>query len=423
MAEETTRLPSAPMTRLAENATLQPPLTRRGHGPGLILLTPGDRPAKASEEKEDSGKSDTETLDPLPQKKWAEEGYAVVKLDFGHGGGSTACDVATALSSAIEALDKLDTCDFKDRFGLIVYGTPTDYPPTFTSQLKETYNTSPKLIVSVSFSLSWDLTTKPQLLHLPGPPSSSPSLNPPHTKSHHYPSAKSPLFIHPLSPTYQHSAASLAHTRTLTFLKPHLNGPYFDLEAIWDEHTALEFATRSVERTMATMVDEPYVNHVPVLTGGMGRASLTTFYRDHFIFCNPADTGLELVSRTVGVDRVVDEFIAVLTHDRVVDWLLPGVPPTHKPLRIPMTSVVNVRGDRLYHEHISWDQGTVLRQLGLLPAYLPFPYPVPGGTAAAGTRWEYRVPVFGVETAVKLADAGAVGSNEALGFAVREVEE
>lgn len=72
---------------------------------------------------------------------------------------------------------------------------------------------------------------------------------------------------------------------------------------------------------MGTMVDEPYVNHVPVLTGGMGRDALTAFYRERFIFSNPADTALELVSRTVGVDRVVDEFVCSLTHDRVVDWL------------------------------------------------------------------------------------------------------
>jgi hypothetical protein len=100
-----------------------------------------------------------------------------------------------------------------------------------------------------------------------------------------------------------------------------MGGPYFDLEAIWDEHTRYEFADRSVEETMATMVDEPYVNHVPTLTGGIGREKLTRFYRDHFIFSNPDDAALELVSRTVGIDRVVDEFLFNCTHDRVIDWL------------------------------------------------------------------------------------------------------
>ena len=96
-------------------------------------------------------------------------------------------------------------------------------------------------------------------------------------------------------------------------------------------------------------------------------------------------------------------------------------------MSIPFTSIVNIRGDRLFHEHISWDQGTVLRQLGLMPEYLPFPYPLPeDGTAMPGTgqgqrRWEYRVPVVGVETAQKLVDEHAVPSNGMLAFAVREV--
>jgi len=103
---------------------------------------------------------------------------------------------------------------------------------------------------------------------------------------------------------------------------------------------------------------------------------------------------------------------------------IPGVPPTFKRLSIPFTSIVNIRGDRLYHEHIAWDQGTVLRQLGLLPEYLPFPYALPGGKEPAeGNRFEYRVPVAGGETARKLVDENALPSNELIAFAVREVSE
>lgn len=137
---------------------------------------------------------------------------------------------------------------------------------------------------------------------------------------HAYPPAAR-FFNIPAHTDYRASAAAVAHTRSLSFLKPLMGGPYFDLEAIWDEHTRYEFADRSVEETMATMVDEPYVNHVPTLTGGIGRAKLTRFYRDHFIFSNPDDAALELVSRTVGIDRVVDEFLFNCTHDRVIDWL------------------------------------------------------------------------------------------------------
>ena len=100
-----------------------------------------------------------------------------------------------------------------------------------------------------------------------------------------------------------------------------LGGLFFDLEAVWDEHTRFEFGERDVEKTMATMVAEPYVNHVPTLTGGVGRERLTMFYREHFIFSNPEDTRLELVSRTVGIDRIIDEFVFHCTHDRMIDWL------------------------------------------------------------------------------------------------------
>lgn len=97
------------------------------------------------------------------------------------------------------------------------------------------------------------------------------------------------------------------------------------------------------------------------------------------------------------------------------------MPPTHKKAALPFTAVVNIRGDRLYHEHISWDQGTALRQLGLLPEYLPFPYPLPKGTSVPeGAKAEYRVPVLGTETADKLRNCKSVPSNEMFKFTVRE---
>ena len=82
-----------------------------------------------------------------------------------------------------------------------------------------------------------------------------------------------------------------------------------------------------------------------------------------------------------------------------------------------------MRGDRLYHEHIAWDQASVLRQLGLLPEYLPFPYPVDGKLPAKGKRFEYRVPAAGVETATKMVDEASWKSNEMLRFGIREVDD
>lgn len=105
-------------------------------------------------------------------------------------------------------------------------------------------------------------------------------------------------------------------------------------------------------------------------------------------------------------------------------YRLPGVPPTNKHVEAPFTAVVNIRGDRLYHEHISWDQGSVLRQVGLMPEYLPYPYLLPDGTQpAAGKRFEYRVPVAGIESAEKMKDRNSVGSNEMFQFRLREAPE
>jgi carboxymethylenebutenolidase len=163
------------------------------------------------------------------------------------------------------------------------------------------------------------LSTKPELVHIAGKAASP--LNRSNTSTYNYPQVASADFIVPGAADFNYSAASVAHTRGLTFIKKHLGGPIFDLEKIWDEHTYYEFEDRSVEKTMATMVDEPYVNHIPTMTGGVGRERLTNFYRHHFIFSNPEDTALELVSRTIGVDRIVDEFIFTLTHTAKVDWL------------------------------------------------------------------------------------------------------
>jgi carboxymethylenebutenolidase len=100
----------------------------------------------------------------------------------------------------------------------------------------------------------------------------------------------------------------------------------------------------------------------------------------------------------------------------------PGIPPTGRKLRIPFTSVVSIRGDRLYHEHIAWDRATVLIQLGLLPEYLPSPHHLQDGRQPGpGNRFEFRVPASGVETVAKMLGKNVVKSNGMLEYKVREV--
>jgi carboxymethylenebutenolidase len=157
-----------------------------------------------------------------------------------------------------------------------------------------------------------------------------------------------------------------------------------DLVALWEAHCSDEFETRDVDATMATMVSQPYVNHIPTMTGGVGHEQLKRFYAHHFIPVNPPDFRLTPISRTVGMDTIVDEFIVHFTHTTQMDWLLPGVPPTGRAVEIPTVAIVKFQGDKLAHEHIYWDQASVLVQVGLLDAR--------------------GLPVAGAETAHKVVD-------------------
>jgi len=138
------------------------------------------------------------------------------------------------------------------------------------------------------------------------------------------------------------------------------------LEALWAEHIAGEFVTKDVDATLDTMVDDASVNHVPVNTGGRGKAALRTFYRDIFIPSWPDDLQMTPVNRIVGDSQLVDELHLTFTHSKRMDWFLPGVPPTNKKIDIDFVVVVQFRGDKLACERIYWDQATVLRQVGLL---------------------------------------------------------
>ena len=156
------------------------------------------------------------------------------------------------------------------------------------------------------------------------------------------------------------------------------------LSDLWKKHVQHEFSTRHTEKTLATMVEDAYVNHIPVLTGGSGRDELREFYSKRFIPQMPPDTEMTPVSRTIGEDQLVDEMIFKFTHTIPMDWMLPGVAPTGKRVEIPLVAIVRFNGGKLAHEHIYWDQASVLVQIGLLdPAQLP---------------------VVGVETAKKVLD-------------------
>ena len=160
--------------------------------------------------------------------------------------------------------------------------------------------------------------------------------------------------------------------------------PEAGLSRLWEEHTTHEFVTRDPEATLATMVEDAYVNHVPVMTGGFGKSALRAFYSRDFIPSMPPDTTLTPVSRTVGENQLVDEMIFSFTHTQEIPWMLPGVPPTNRRVEVPLVAIVRFRVGKLAHEHIYWDQASVLKQIGLLT--------------------DPALPVFGAETARKVLD-------------------
>jgi carboxymethylenebutenolidase len=178
-------------------------------------------------------------------------------------------------------------------------------------------------------------------------------------------------FARPGGAHFDPQAAELAHLRTLEFFVRYLGGTATTsatqrLSDLWDEHVKCEFATRNTEDTLATMVEDAYVNHVPVLTGGIGHEQLREFYSQRFIPQMPPDTSMTPVSRTIGVERVVDEMVFEFTHTIKMDWMLPGLAPTGKHVKIPLVVIVHFRDGKLAHEHIYWDQASVLAQLGLI---------------------------------------------------------
>jgi carboxymethylenebutenolidase len=151
------------------------------------------------------------------------------------------------------------------------------------------------------------------------------------------------------------------------------------LSDLWDAHTRHEFTTKSTEATLATMVDDARVNHVPVMTGGRGKDELRSFYGRHFIPQMPPDFEIVPVARTIDDGRLVEELVARFTHTIPMDWILPGVPPTGRRVAVAIAVSVDFRDGKLANERIYWDQASVLVQVGLLD---PRGLPVTGARAA-----------------------------------------
>ena len=160
-----------------------------------------------------------------------------------------------------------------------------------------------------------------------------------------------------------------------------------NLALVFDKHVNCEFEDKDVDATMKTMTKEPYVYHIPVLTGGKGYDEVYTFYSNNFVGKMPSDTKFIQISRTVGNDQVVDELIMSFTHDIEIPAMIPGILPTGKYVELPIVVVMKFKGNKIAHEHIYWDQASLLKQIGLLN-YI--------------TTTTNRLPIIGIEQSKKL---------------------
>ncbi len=160
---------------------------------------------------------------------------------------------------------------------------------------------------------------------------------------------------------------------------------------LWDAHMKHEFETQSVDETMETMTSTPFVNHVPVMTGGVGYDEVRGFYGASFISQHPADTEIFPISRTVGTDKIFEELIYKCTHDIEMPWMLPGVPPTVKRIEEALVVDVLFENGKIAGERIYWDQATVLAQIGLIDTE--------------------TLPVTGIEASRKVVDPASEPSN------------
>lgn len=278
---------------ITKGITLLRPLSRKGHGPGLIILAP---PPPIQDNNNNPTTSSTEIQNGIPslRMKWAEEGYCVAQIQP-HAFSSSSASPSSALQIAVQALQACAECEPKEKMGIVCYDFDLWFSLTHAAaalpeqivvaaiyahisqyqHLVSSHHHPPpaggsssgkgsKGVLPTIYHLAG--TTSSSSATTPAPPTAAAAAAPPNSKIYEYPSMDSPSFAVPFSEEFDYATEAVSHSRNLAFVKKVMGGPYFDLELLWEEHTFYEFGSRSVENTMATMVEEPYVNHVPTVS-------------------------------------------------------------------------------------------------------------------------------------------------------------
>jgi hypothetical protein len=201
---------------------------------------------------------------------------------------------------------------------------------------------------------------------------------------------------------YDRVATGLAWSRSLAAVRQGFK-IHKDLEGVRETFAAMSFGAKDAAATVESIMQDGYVNNSPTSTGGIGQRALYHFYHDFFMPGNPPSLETKLISRTIGVDRVVDEMVVSFKHSQEMSWILPGVPPTGKPVQIAVVSIIAIRGGKLVSEHVYWDQASVLVQIGALdPSYI---------SKALSSKGCKKLPVVGADAAKKVLDVNKVETN------------
>ena len=136
--------------------------------------------------------------------------------------------------------------------------------------------------------------------------------------------------------------------------------------ATWQQHTYAEFVLKDADAALATMAENPYVFMISSGVARVGRAAVREFYANHFLPQIPPDLEITSVSQTFGDDRLVEEMVMRFTHSIEMDWILPGLRPTERTAEFVLAGVIQFEGGKVAHEHLYWDQATLLFQMGVL---------------------------------------------------------
>src|SRR5215469_16648374 len=163
------------------------------------------------------------------------------------------------------------------------------------------------------------------------------------------------------------------------------------LSATWQQHTYAEFVLKDADAAVATMTENPYLLMIATGTACVGRAAVREYYANHFLPAIPPDLELESLSQTIGSDRLVEEMVVRFTHTIEMDRLLPTLRPTGRRAESIIAAVIGLENGKVAHEHIYWDQATLLSQMGVLDHPL-----AAGGTGSVRqlSRLRYRLSRF-----------------------------